>query len=77
MAAQSQTPKGGHRAYMGPGMWGKCAPGHPMSLVWCSGSHLVTARYMLYSIPLGDGTACTGRLSSTNKGRWVTTPSNR
>ena len=28
-------PKGGYRAYMGWGMWGKCAPGHPRSLEWC------------------------------------------
>ena len=28
-------PKGGYRAYMGWGKWGKCAPGHPRSLEWC------------------------------------------
>ena len=37
-------------------------------------SHLVTARYMLYSTPLGDGAPDV--YPQGTKGQWITTPSN-
>ena len=67
-------PKGGYRAYMGWGVWGKCAPCHPRSLEWCSKP---PCHCSIHAVLHPVRRRCTGRLSSMDKGQWVNTPSNR
>ena len=57
-------PKGGYRAYMGWGMWGKCAPCHPRSLEGCIKP---PCHRSIHAVLHPVRRRCTGRLSSMNK----------